>query len=493
MKLKYLVNNNGSLYYQRSIPTKLQAHPTFGGKKLYRKPLKARSNSDPDVLAAWTHCNDVFEDLTRTLTLANTEVIAHRELMKLAESYLEANNLSPGDLSPDSQLSDIDNKAIIEKRGYDIWDKFLFHERAEWDEGQPAKIVRKDSMPNNVRVQDYAWKLLNEPAKANKASNVLCLSDCWDIYSAIKGLDEENRSVKKSKSRWLRMVELTGDSILSQESIHRALDNYVDARESADKPPKGSSIAREMASLLAVFNAVIRKNRLPIVITKPRIKNASDYKQRYTFRAEEQAALVAQAEDRRARAYQPWKELAILFMVQTGCIASELQRLKTEYLLLNEDIPHAVFTGELKTKDRERVNPLVYRVDRIKELVDEIEDGSEYVFGKAIAETTESNVSHQLNKLCKKVNEEASAYSNRHTFRAKAHANGVDALSIAILGGWSGSDLGVNTVMKNYGHTGQKHKEALEQLQRAMQLANSYLLSEEAENESSVTRIRTSA
>ncbi|MFT6275500.1 MAG: hypothetical protein ACJAZ0_001597 [Halioglobus sp.] len=70
MKLKYLVSNNGSPYYQRSIPAKLQAHPTFGGKTLYRKPLKASSNSDADVLAAWTACNDVFEDLTRTLTLA---------------------------------------------------------------------------------------------------------------------------------------------------------------------------------------------------------------------------------------------------------------------------------------------------------------------------------------------------------------------------------------------------------------------------------------
>jgi integrase len=492
MKLKYLVSNNGSLYYQRSIPVKLQAHPTFGGRKLYRKPLKASSNSDADVLAAWTACNDVFKDLTRTLTLANSDVIEYRELMKLAESYLKANNLSPGELAPDPRLSDTENRLILDKRNYDVFERSLFREREDWDSDMFQNDARSDPMPHSTRVIDYAWKLINEPRSDNTASRVLCLSDCWGIYSDLKGLDEENRSVKKSKSRWLRMIELSGDSIVSQESVHAALDSYVAARESADMPPKGSSIAREMASLLAVLNAVIRKRRLPIVITKPLIKNASDYKQRYTFNPEEQAALVAQAADTTSKAYQPWKELAILLMAQSGCIASELQRLRTENLNLDDVVPHVVFTGELKTKNSERVNPLVYRVERIRELVAQIEDESGYVFGKAIANTTESNVSHQLSKLCKKVNEEATAYSNRHTFRAKAHSNGVDALSIALLGGWSGSDMGINTVMKNYGHTGQKHKEALEQLQRAMKQANSYLLSEEAEHESNVTRIRTS-
>ncbi len=53
---------------------------------------------------------------------------------------------------------------------------------------------------------------------------------------------------------------------------------------------------------------------------------------------------------------------------------------------------------------------------------------------------------------------------------------GVNPQLLAALGGWSGKELGFNSVMADYGKTGVKHLETLAELRRAMININVHLL-----------------
>jgi hypothetical protein len=110
--LKYvaLTANNDTYAYVRSIPKALLNHPSFNGRKNYRKQLGQKSVSNDQLFQSWKQAHEDFEQYIDNLKQINIDVIDRNALIKRAESYLRANNLNAGMLSNDESLTKQDNQ-----------------------------------------------------------------------------------------------------------------------------------------------------------------------------------------------------------------------------------------------------------------------------------------------------------------------------------------------------------------------------------------------
>jgi len=482
MKLKHLTISKGLYIYQRRFPTDLLQHPNVK-TKLYKKSLKLNADaSQESVLAAWKSIDKDFSDYIDLLRCANLDQLEQARKIELANALIRANDLKPGMLAPDPALSNVQNEALIANAHHYVSATGLFDDLEEYSHPESDK-----KLSPALEIKSLAWKILEHPATST--SQAITLSDCWDIYNRQKQLDETDSSVRKSKARYMRFVEIAGDTLLSQSVVTKALNDYVDHRE-ADRErnrtlgkkasPSAQSIGRELNTIVAVLNEAIRKRGLDIKVTRPSLQQTKK-QEKYTFTREEQVELVRLIQDQTNKAYAPWKELMFLLMVQTAAIQSELLRLRKDAVHLDHEVPHIDFVGELKTAERTRTNPIVYQLSRIKELIKDIDDGSEFVFG-VLRNKTPSTINKSLVLLSQKINPAATPYSLRHAFKNDAFANNVDVQSIAALGGWSGKELGFNTIMADYGKSGIRHLDTLRSLQRAMITINSHLLSADSGN-----------
>ena len=495
MKHKYIVKTNGYLSYQRSIPTDLQDHPAFKGKKLHKASLGTEVKTDEEIFAARMQRHNEFEALIANLRKANQPLLKARELAKEAKNFLKAYGHDPGDRSAHPLLTDEQNRNIRGAIDLQIDHSGMLDEAREfYNKKDFGEIDVNEDVPSHVQVADEAWKLLNLPKSESKNQTVL-LSDCWGIYAEKKELDVQDRQLRKTFHRWNYFFDFVGDCVLTNEEIHERLDRYVTHREQCRKDavkagkkatPSSSTIHKEINMACAIINQAARLHRLPINIIKPDIQD-TEPKERETLSPQEVIAIVELAQDTQSGYYKSWKELAILIMAQTSCIASELQRMEKNSIFLDVDIPVIKVMGKVKTKNRLRTIPLVYKVDRIRELINTIDPESKYILG-AVTNKTESNISKQLKSILEKVNPKATAYSFRHAFKNNAQINDIDNQDIAYLGGWSGSSLRVNEIMMNYGKKGLETTEMALKLQRVMRRINKHLLQSES-TENNVIRL----
>ena len=487
MKHKYIVKTNGYLSYQRSIPTDLRDHPVFKGKKLHKASLGTEVKTDEEIFAARMQRHNEFEALLANLRKANQPLLNARELAKEAINLLKAYGHDAGDRSAHPLLTDEQNRNIQEAIDFDIDHNGMLDEAADfYNKRDFGEIDIDKNIPTHVQVADEAWKLLNLPKSETKNQTVL-LSDCWGIYAEKKELDVQDRQIRKTFHRWNYFFDFVGDCVLTNEEIHERLDRYVTHREQCRKDavkagkkatPSSSTIHKEINMACAIINQAARLHRLPINIIKPDIQD-TEPKERETLSAQEIIEIVELAQDTQSAYYKRWKELAILIMAQTSCIASELQRMEKSSIFLDADNPVIKVKGKKKKKNRLRTIPLVYKVDRIRALINTIDPESKYIFGD-MANTTESNISKQLKNILEKVNPKATAYSFRHAFKNNAQINDIDNQDVAYLGGWSGYSLSVNEIMMNYGRKGLETPEMALKLQRVMRRINKHLLQSES-------------
>jgi site-specific recombinase XerD len=496
LSMKGLTENNGTWSYTRTIPKALIGHPSFRGRKNYRKQLISASASYDQVIQSWKQAHEDFEQYIDDLKNSNISVIERNELIKRAEVFLRVNGLKSGMLADDEALTERDNnqhhadlKLMIGQSGmFDELDTFSSRTNYE-NTLTPFNSFETSDLSAQVQIQDYAWKVLTQPASSNKVQ--FLLSDCWLIYVTKRGLDESTRETKRTKSCFLNFINIVGDHIISDDAVDTALMRYVDERESIreDNMAKGckaspspSSIERELNSLLSIIRTTIKKHRLKVVVERPEVRMDIEANERHTFSSEEQIKLVKIASDLTQNDYQSYKELMFLLMIQTGTHITELLRLKRYKVKISHKIPHLILDGELKTKQRRRVLPLVFKVERIQELAAMFEDDSEYFFGEVNSKRTADNYSAQLNKVCKRVNPKSTSYSCRHSFKHHAVVKGIDAQMLANLGGWSGKDSGLSKQMLSYGSSGLLNEESLLVLQSAMMLINEHLIDAESKS-----------
>ena len=445
--MKYLSNNNGTLYYQRRFPLALVEAM---GRKLFKMPLHLKPDApDRDKLVAWDRANNDYEGLVAIARSTNVDVLKEVELDKRASAWLRSQGLDVGALAavPEAadHLIDIDDTT---RKGHPQWDG--------------EKLTAKEQ----VKARAYQLVTLDQRKKQ------YWLSDCLAIYAAEKGLDVNSRMGAKVERRWIKWLGVAGDALINADAgkhIEAGLDTWVEQRQSAGV--RGSTIQRELNDVLGIIRTAVKKRRFSIGITPPEIRGGSTHEQRATLTHEQQRELV-----KAAKAEGGSVGVALLLGLSTGMIGSEMQRLSTDKTHLDSELPHLVISGSTKTEARKRVIPVVLEAAWISSELKKLEDGSGWALGRGWHNVTESAVSHRLTKRVRAICSEGTAYSMRHSFRANAGANGANTLNAALIGGWT-SGGGVSAVMLTYGRSGLAQSEVIKGLRDTALCINRHLLS----------------
>jgi hypothetical protein len=238
--MKYTINSRGQLLYRRRYPKRLQAHPQIKAE-FYTRSLGVRDTAtDDQKLSAWNSVHGDFEKFIEGLSLANVEALDAAQALRIAEATIRANGLQPGILSPNPLLSETQNELVGMERWGEVTNSGLLSPilgREQHDHprfGQPLNAEET--------IAEAAYKLLTEPKASSKAS-VLLLSECWEPYKSFKGIDTETREGIRELNRWNNFLKIAGDTVLDQESVHNALDAFVEQRSNE---VTGSSARREL-------------------------------------------------------------------------------------------------------------------------------------------------------------------------------------------------------------------------------------------------------
>jgi integrase len=466
VKIRYLTSIHGQHYFQRRYPKKLE--PLLAAKgigAIYKRQLPVSPDSPPSALVAAVELESAqFQLYIDTLLNANVDTLSDIDLDNRSIEWLRQHNLKGGEL----YRAEIDNPAG--SMGSHFRDYLL--------ETVFEDIAYSEQKPE-LAVQYRAWRMVSEPARAN--SQTLLFSDCWKGYALSRQLSSDEtekrliRSRKKELNRWSDFLTCVGEQEVSQDNINTALATWKRALDEQQPPLKPSSITRMLGVPVAAFNRTTEDYGLNIIVKKPKVKAIqASAKTTYTFLPDEQVRILELAQDKASTLYRPWVELYVILSLQTGTFASELQRMPSGNIKLDDPIPHIKFDGALKTQSRPRTVPLILKTHRIRALLSELNDGSGKALGSYFSGLDESAVSHALKKRCTLINKLSSAYSIRHAFAFNCDIAGISAKDKAMLGGWTGGD---KAIMERYGAGARDSKEMMLRLQEANRSVCDHLIS----------------
>lgn len=461
MKLKYVIISNGRNYlYQRRFPKRLLAHPQIT-QPIYKKAMGVKvGSSDEEILAAHSYAHKAYEDFVRVLFLANSELLEQAEMIRLADSIVASNKLlKAGMLHRDPMLSEEQWKAVFEENMNNLEasgavDSVLYRHREQAAGDGPLAPMTPEQT-----IESLVAKIVSEPAGPKGRISMPMLSDCWEPYRDLKGIDAKTADGARKLFYWTQFIEFAGDSIMTADAVQDGVELYAD--KLIKTGVKGTTVETRLKINLAIIRHSIKQRRLPIVVVKPEIKGGSDYADDYVLNAGEEQALMALL-----GAMKPsWKTATLALMLETGCYASELQRLDEFNVHLDDPIPHIILKNKtMKTKSRPRVltpiSPTTLRLLR----------GQLFTRGWINFQANSgSGNSSSLSRIIQKVAPLGTARSLRHGTRNRLMAAGIPFDLQALIGGWS---AGLNTVQMGYGRAGVTNERTLVTLQTALRKAN---------------------
>jgi len=456
VKLKHIVISNGRNYlYQRRYPKALQGHPQIK-QPIYRKSMGVSVGSpDEEILAAHKFAHSTYENFVSVLALVNLDQLSQAEKIKKAQSLIDAAGLKAGMLADDPQLGPQQQQALRE----DAWNHIEYTDIFPGLGNPDLRPKQGEPLSPKQEIEDIAFKLLAEPAGARGRSSIPMLSDCWAPYAEAKSIDLKTVSGQQRLSEWNQFLGLAGDTVITNDTVQDALELYVEKLFKTGV--KGTTVETRLGKVLAIIRHGIKLRRLPIVIVKPEIKGGSDYADDYCLSAQEEQALMSLLGTMKPC----WKTAALALMLETGCYASELQRLDEFNVHLNDPIPHIILKNKtMKTKSRPRVltpiSPTTLRLLKSQ------------LFTRDWIKFQSKNgsvVSQILKSVIQKIAPLATARSLRHGTRLRLMASGIPFDLQALIGGWS---AGLNTVQMGYGRAGVTDQRTLTTLQAALKTAN---------------------
>ena len=455
VKIRYLTIINGLPYFQRKYPTTLIGHPSLKSSH-YKCRLHSSLEDEIALAHEVTEANNTFNEYTSLLKVANSETLSDIELERKALAYMKANGLQAG---MGSKVSPFEKDEFeFSLLGSGLFDATQAHGAEEHEVGSP---LPKSAL---VRAQEKVWHMLMEPPSTT--TSVCMLSEAWKHYVSTYSVDPKERNGIRLQGTWNKFIEMNGgDDRLSQETVDRYLRKFV--RERAKDGLKASSINRQLTTIITALKSFCDEKELSINVNRPPLPKTVDATESRAIPLShvEQVELIELLKKE-----SEWKELYVLLSLHSGCHPSEASKLTRASFDFSGEPPTVVFSpdGEGKTAERERVIPLVYRADRIQELVE-----------KGALETLTSkstdNISQQLKKMLAKVQPEATAYSLRHTLRHNADHAAVDGLIQSRLGGWGAKTAGVSAHMFKYGKRGADFSERIAPLTVALTKCLSHL------------------
>lgn len=479
-KLPYLTYIKGKPHFQRRYPKSMEAALKAAGRSvIYKKALAVTPDASiPDVAAAIEKEKAAFNEYLEIINAGCVKELEELELRRKALVWLEHHGLTPGQFyRPPGEP--------MEPAAADHFSG-TFTELFEYEyfrEPERAALMAPHQPPDRsllVAVQEMAFKLITEEPP-NRRQTTLTFSAAWTLYTSEKdtGSREKRkiRALKKDQARWDEFIKVAGNRVVTQENVTEGLRRYHQHLRDA-KSLTTESRRRYMTPVKSALNRLVDEYGLPIIVKAPRLRrtdpNAGE-NQRYTFSLAEQIQVLQLFSNPETDFYAPWKELYVTLMMQTGAIASELQRMPLDNLNF-DGVPNIYFDGELKGGDRRRVVPLVVRPDRIRELAIETQDGSGLLLGADVSSWDESRISREFSDPVKQVNAEAVPYSLRHSFRYAMDMADIPIEVQAKFGGWHNNNINRNHA--RYGRSGDEHQERLKHLATICTKAFRHLIDE---------------
>ena len=474
-RLKYLQKRKDKFLYRRRIPTDI-IH--LYRKKFYHKqlPCSVRA-SDAEITLAWSEVNSNFESILNTSRNTFSAEVEEEKIKREALKYLRFHKLEAGVLKEvfDTYVAapwDAHPTAftVLEDR-YSKQQEYDYNTGTSFDDFEitnPATYQEK--------VAHKAWELAI--SNVGKVKPKTLLSECWDIYNQNREegrYDKNNREGRRVYASWERLLSyIDGDCLIEDsDTIYEAVDKMIADRAKVVSP---ASIERDWIVISAVLSKVIKVDRLNLKFHKPIIKKHNK-KVRPTFSQTDQIEIVT---DIVSGKYQTNRGVLMLLALQGGIINSELQRLKTENVRLNTNIPYIVITDKTKTKDRKRTVPVTVGVSWLRRAFEELADGSEYAMGREFASAKDSTISKRivlsLGKYRVRDKKKYSCYSFRHSYKANVISHNAPE-RYRYIAGWVNKEA---VISDTYAQDAMTQEAVLGGLQEVSKVVNKHLLSIES-------------
>lgn len=421
--MKYVVDNNGSLSFQRAVPKAL--HSRYP-KKLIKIPLPRVQSVD--------QLKAIVDGLENETT----------QLFRL--------------MRDDPQMLPADSKravnAVFKNLGIvvDPNGKVSDQDRELFEDAYAEQFDRDVSNFGHWRVtQRFLW-----------GEYSLLLSECADLYLKVKAIHSESKAGQRIVRDWNRFLEAVGD-VSVQQLNREQIRSYVDRR--LEQGAKTGTVRRELNSLRASVSLALLERQLNYVnpfegIVIP--KEGSDVSEKAVFTIDELSLILAEA----LKINDQLRLIAVL-MSHTGMRIAEVVGLRRSDCKVSSGVsyvlvePHDART--LKTKTSKREIPIV---GLALQAIDVLMQGckkDEPLFGLYVKDgrVNANSASGAINKWLRRVtgNGKVSSHCFRHTMKDMLMEANVPKSVQTAIGGWGSSDISDNY---GKGYSLRVKKEALE-------------------------------
>jgi len=427
---RYVRHLKNSLFYERAWPSRLKhlSRPRF----TYPLRLKLGQYTEAELHRAYAAANDEFDLQLKLMENSGSNAFTETEIEKAATALLRKQRLNVGEFEHDDD----------------------FHHYAE--QLIPGLDDALDGGPDRARSADEQIKIAAYRALSTAArKKPKMLSSVWSDYIRAGNIDvTTTRAGRTKQRRWENVFAYIGEHNLNTPSlvdvIHDGLDRYWSDRR--EQGIKVQSIRREWRETLAALRLASDRYRLGWVITPTSKRIKADPPKQKTVLSD--AELVSLVTTCLADTKTPEVSAAIVFMVQSGAMVSEIARLDAEEVAadLAAAIPQVAIGKsqdvKVKVEQRRRVVPIVlgkgYLLQYLPEAI------------KHCKATTESNMSKRISNKMRSAtgNKTLSAHCLRHTLKALSDSVDANQSHVAAIGGWSGGSTVISSAMQQYGAAG---------------------------------------
>lgn len=434
---RYVRELKGSLYYQRDFPYSLHHI-----QKTYTKPLKLKASNytEPELQRAIASATEAYDIKVKMLTNTNPTDYTEVELDQAAAELLRSLKLKS------AEFVDAERE-----HGFIEWaEETIPGLKGAFEAGNEAQY--HDKAPNLSTEQEAAIRAF-KALQRQQAKKPKMLSDIWKEYLIESPIDLDTTEGRTIQRNWERLLALIGDHRIDSpnvlDAIHDGFRQFWDERRA--RGSKVQTIRKQYGRSLAALRLASENYHLNWqIVPKGSTKRTKPdpVKGKFTLSDAEQIALVKYCLKDHTT---PEVSACLLFMIQSGAMASEIRRLNTETVLseLNNPIPMIRIgtddTTGVKNDFRRRSVPIVL--------------GKEYLIAylpKAIEwlnDSTGSAHAHRLKRGLRRAtgNSQLTAHCLRHTLRANAVSKSANPAHVACICGWSGGGDVISRDMKNYG------------------------------------------
>ena len=455
MKLpKYVRLRNQTLFYQRDYPKWFQRRY---GLKTFSRSLKLKTSqyTESELQKMIADAAEKFDLNIKLLSNSDPAMLTDTELNKATAVFIEKLAYRHGQFADDKD-----------------WQDAAFYLHPELDEANDPYRTEEVHFRGEKPVFTTRQEVMRRAYKAltsHTARKPVLISDAWTSYIDIKSIDitSDKGKGKTEQRRHERVLACIGDIPLTLPNsnflIREGLNKYY-ADNKEHKTPQ--SIKRETRKTIAAINHALKNMgagwKLDNIFSDI---SDSPSKKKKTFEPAHRIHIALHALQEKNK---PHFAAMVVLMMQSGAMASEIQRLNPEEVQkqLSAVTPAIIFGADeviTKTEERRRIVPIVFGVDYLRRHLPET---IKYLNnGKAALSNASTSLKKYINKNLK--TEGYTAHCFRHTLQALAVSKNINGRHTAAICGWSGKDAGLSKHMLKYGVEYLSHDEGFLQVKES--------------------------